>query len=173
MDENQHPHRRYNALTGDWILVSPHRTQRPWQGKQESAARDARPAHDPKCYLCPGNERAGGAKNPDYTTTYVFTNDFAAILPNGESSNTVGDLLRRQHVSGTCRVICFSPRHDSTLPEMPVDAIRGVVDVWADQTEELGRARPDLGKQLYSQRTGQRRSPAACPLARARVAPAH
>jgi UDPglucose--hexose-1-phosphate uridylyltransferase len=140
MDENQHPHRRYNALTGDWILVSPHRTQRPWQGKQESAARDARPAHDPKCYLCPGNERAGGAKNPDYTTTYVFTNDFAAILPNGESSNTVGDLLRRQHVSGTCRVICFSPRHDSTLPEMPVDAIRGVVDVWADQTEELGRA---------------------------------
>ncbi len=84
MDQNQHPHRRYNALTGDWILVSPHRTQRPWQGKQESAARSARPAHDPKCYLCAGNERAGGAKNPEYTSTYVFTNDFAAILPNGE-----------------------------------------------------------------------------------------
>ena len=139
MDENQHPHRRYNALTGDWILVSPHRTQRPWQGRQESAARNARPAHDPKCYLCPGNERAGGAKNPRYTATYVFTNDFAAILPNGEGSVTGGDLLRRQPISGTCRVICFSPRHDLTLPEMPVDAIRSVVNVWAEQTEELGR----------------------------------
>src|ERR1700745_3653841 len=85
MDQNQHHHPRYNALTGDWILVSPHRTQRPWQGKQESASHGARPAHDPKCYLCAGNERAGGAKNPEYTSTYVFTNDFAAILPNGES----------------------------------------------------------------------------------------
>jgi UDPglucose--hexose-1-phosphate uridylyltransferase len=139
MNEDQHPHRRYNALTGDWILVSPQRTQRPWQGRQESATRDARPAHDPKCYLCPGNERAGGAKNPEYTATYVFTNDFAAILPNGERSDTGGDLLRRQHVSGSCRVICFSPRHDLTLPEMPVAAIRSVVDVWAEQTEELGR----------------------------------
>jgi UDPglucose--hexose-1-phosphate uridylyltransferase len=139
MNQDQHPHRRYNALTGDWILVSPHRTQRPWQGRQESAAPDARPAHNPKCYLCPGNERAGGAKNPEYTATYVFTNDFAAILPNGECSDAGGDLLRRQHVSGTCRVICFSPRHDLTLPEMPVAAIRSVVEVWAEQTEELGR----------------------------------
>ena len=76
MDQNQHPHRRYNALTGDWILVSPHRTQRPWQGKQESPARDARPAHDPKCYLCPGNERAGGAKNPEYTAHLCFHQRF-------------------------------------------------------------------------------------------------
>jgi len=83
MDQNQLPHRRYNALNGDWILVSPHRTQRPWLGKQESATRAARPAYDPKCYLCPGNERAAGAKKPNYTTTYVFTNDFAALLPNG------------------------------------------------------------------------------------------
>jgi UDPglucose--hexose-1-phosphate uridylyltransferase len=139
MEPNQHPHRRYNALTGDWILVSPHRTQRPWQGKQENSARDARPAHDPTCYLCSGNVRAGGAKNPEYTATYVFTNDFAAILPNGERSDTGDDLLRSQPVSGTCRVICFSPRHDWTLPEMPLEAIRGVVDVWAEQTEELGR----------------------------------
>jgi UDPglucose--hexose-1-phosphate uridylyltransferase len=139
MDQHQLPHRRYNALTGDWILVSPHRTQRPWQGKQESAARHARPAHDAKCYLCPGNERAGGAKNPEYTATYVFTNDFAALLANGECSVTGGDLSRRQPVCGTCRVICFSPRHDLTLPEMPVDAIRSVVDLWAAQTEELGR----------------------------------
>ena len=139
MNQNQRPHRRYNALTGDWILVSPHRTQRPWLGRVESAARDTRPAHDPKCYLCPGNERAGGAKNPEYSATYVFTNDFAAIVPNGEQTLASGNLLRRQPVSGTCRVICFSPRHDWTLPEMPLEAIRGIVDVWAEQTEELGR----------------------------------
>jgi UDPglucose--hexose-1-phosphate uridylyltransferase len=139
MNPNQKPHRRYNALTGDWILVSPHRTQRPWQGKQESAAREGRPAHDPKCYLCPGNKRAGDAKNPVYTATYVFTNDFAAILPNGEPSATGDGILRSQSVSGNCRVICFSPRHDLTLPEMPVEAIRGVIEVWAKQTEELGR----------------------------------
>jgi UDPglucose--hexose-1-phosphate uridylyltransferase len=139
MDPNQRPHRRYNALTGDWILVSPHRTQRPWLGREESAATEKRPAHDPKCYLCPGNERAGGAKNPEYSATYVFTNDFAAIVPNGERTFASGDLIRSQPVSGTCRVICFSPRHDWTLPEMPLQAIRGVVDVWAAQTEELSR----------------------------------
>jgi UDPglucose--hexose-1-phosphate uridylyltransferase len=133
------PHRRQNALTGDWILVSPHRTQRPWQGKQETASGEARPAYDPKCYLCPGNERAGGAKNPEYSGTFVFTNDFAAIL--SEPSDVPPDecgLLQSESVSGICRVICFSPRHDWTLPEMPLDAIRGVVDVWAAQTEELG-----------------------------------
>ena len=134
-----HPHRRYNALTGDWVLVSPHRTQRPWQGKQETAARDTRPAYDPKCYLCSGNERAGGEKNPEYTGTYVFTNDFAAILPEpGAAPGGDSPLFRSESVSGTCRVICFSPRHDWTLPEMPLEAIRGVVDVWAEQTEELG-----------------------------------
>ena len=139
MDQNQRPHRRYNALTGDWILVSPHRTQRPWLGRVESVARDTRPAHDPKCYLCPGNERVGGAKNPEYSATYVFTNDFAAIVPNGERTLASGDMLLSQPVSGTCRVICFSPRHDWTLPEMPLEAIRDVVDVWAEQTQELGR----------------------------------
>jgi len=140
MDLNQRPHRRYNALTGDWILVSPHRTQRPWLGRVESAAPEQRPTHDPKCYLCPGNERAGGAKNPEYDATYVFTNDFAAIVPNGEPTFASGELIRCQPVSGTCRVICFSPRHDWTLPEMPLQAIRGVVDVWATQTEELGKS---------------------------------
>jgi UDPglucose--hexose-1-phosphate uridylyltransferase len=138
MNPTQNPHRRYNALTGDWILVSPHRTQRPWQGKQEVRAPDRRPQYDPKCYLCPGNERAGGAKNPAYTSTYVFTNDFAAILPNGPSTVEGTGLLRTQSAAGTCRVICFSPRHDWTLPAMPAEAIRGVVDVWARQTEELG-----------------------------------
>lgn len=134
------PHRRFNSLSGDWILVSPHRTQRPWQGKQEAVARNDRPAHDPNCYLCPRNERAGGSRNPDYPGTYVFTNDFAAILPEGNAElNENRGLLHAQAVKGTCRVICFSPRHDLTLPEMPLEAIRQVVDVWASQAEELGR----------------------------------
>ena len=132
------PHTRYNPLTGDWILVSPHRTQRPWQGKQETAARDARPQHDPKCYLCPGNTRMGGQQNPDYTGTFVFPNDFAALLPDAPAAPPGEDeLLRRDAVAGLCRVICFSPRHDWTLPEMPLPALRGVVDVWAEQIDAL------------------------------------
>lgn len=136
---SDHPHRRFNALNGDWILVSPHRTKRPWLGKQESASRETRPAHDPKCLLCAGNKRMNGELNPDYKETFVFDNDFAAILPERGPEQNGSDLLRSEPVSGTCRVICFSPRHDWTLPEMPPDAIRGVVDVWASQTEELGR----------------------------------
>ena len=133
------PHRRRNALTGDSILVSPQRTQRPWQGHQEAVAADRRPPYDPKCYLCPGNERMGGERNPPYLATNVFTNDFAALTPDGPGVPVSDDsLLQVSGASGTCRVICFSPRHDWTLAEMPVDAIRGVVDVWAAQTEELG-----------------------------------
>ncbi|HYY31571.1 MAG TPA: UDP-glucose--hexose-1-phosphate uridylyltransferase [Chthoniobacterales bacterium] len=136
---SKNPHRRFNALTGDWILVSPQRTLRPWLGRQEAAQPAARPQYDPKCYLCPGNERAGGAKNPVYDSTYVFTNDFAAITPELEPFSKCDGLLRAHSVSGTCRVICFSPRHDWTLPEMPLEAIRKVVELWAEQTEELGR----------------------------------
>jgi UDPglucose--hexose-1-phosphate uridylyltransferase len=135
----KNPHRRFNALTGDWILVSPQRTLRPWQGKQETAPLATRPQYDPKCYLCPGNERAGGTKNPAYDSTYVFTNDFAAITAELEPFSKSEGLLRAHSVSGTCRVICFSPRHDWTLPEMPLEAILKVVELWAEQAEELGR----------------------------------
>jgi len=135
------PHRRLNALTGEYVLVSPHRSQRPWQGKQETAPADHRPHYDPKCYLCAGNERVGGERNPAYDGTYVFNNDFAALLSTedlGKAENT-NQLMQIQPVTGTCRVICFSPRHDWTLPVMPVAAIRGVVDVWAEQVVELGQ----------------------------------
>lgn len=138
-DLNQ-PHRRYNALTGDWILVSPHRTQRPWQGQQEKNAGDDRPEYESGCYLCPGNTRAGGAANPAYTEPFVFTNDYAAVLPDGKPLAFEGDdLFRAEGVKGTCRVICFSPKHNLTLPEMPVAAIRAVIDVWARETAELGQ----------------------------------
>ncbi len=134
------PHRRFNALTGDWILVSPHRTKRPWQGKQETSSGAGRPAYDPKCYLCPGNERMGGEKNPAYESTNVFDNDFAAILKEkGPEAGEQDELLQTQAVSGTCRVICFSPRHDLTLPEMSREAIGKVIDLWAEQTTELGK----------------------------------
>lgn len=139
-DQHLHPHRRFNALTGDWILVSPHRTQRPWQGQHEKSSGDDRPAHDPGCYLCPTNTRACGEQNPEYTDTYVFTNDFPALLPDApQEGNTDDSLFRQENVEGTCRVICFSPRHDLTLPEMEPAAIRKVVDLWAGQVAELGQ----------------------------------
>jgi UDPglucose--hexose-1-phosphate uridylyltransferase len=135
-----HPHRRYNPLTGDYVLVSPHRMKRPWQGKVERPPVDERPAHDPTCYLCPGNTRANGMVNPNYDSVFVFTNDFAALLPDvppsGEPENA---LMRTESVQGTSRVMCFSPQHNLTLPEMELSGIRAVVDAWAEQTEELGQ----------------------------------
>jgi UDPglucose--hexose-1-phosphate uridylyltransferase len=139
------PHRRLNLLTGEWVLVSPHRAKRPWQGAVEKPAADHRPAHDPTCYLCPGNERVGGVPNPDYTGTFVFDNDFAALRPDDPPASVdVDGLLVARGEPGVCRVICFSPRHDLSLADMAVPDIRRVVDVWAAQYEELG-ARPDIG----------------------------
>lgn len=137
-----HPHRRYNPLTREWILVSPHRTKRPWQGQVERPASEWRSSYDPTCYLCPGNERAGGLVNPQYASTFVFDNDFAALLPDVPAgSMELGGLLQAQSERGMCRVVCFSPDHSLTLPQMPASAIREVVDVWAEQYLDLG-ARP-------------------------------
>jgi UDPglucose--hexose-1-phosphate uridylyltransferase len=136
------PHRRRNALTGEWVQVSPQRTQRPWQGRVDDAPSAQRPAHDPSCYLCPGNERAGGQRNPDYDGTFVFDNDFAALLPDETPAGSTDGLLEAAPVRGTCRVLCFSPRHDLTLAQMESAAVRAVVDAWSGQVEELGRDYP-------------------------------
>ena len=133
------PHRRLNRLTGEWVLVSPHRTARPWQGQTEERSSERRPEYDESCYLCPGNTRAGGVRTPVYDTTYVFDNDFAALLPDPPAAAGSGqDLLVARPERGICRVVCFSPRHDLTLGDMPAVAVRRVVDTWAAQTEELG-----------------------------------
>jgi UDPglucose--hexose-1-phosphate uridylyltransferase len=132
-------HRRLNRLTGEWVLVSPHRTARPWQGQVEEVTTAQRPAYDPACYLCPDTERAGGARTPRYGSTYVFDNDFAALAPDTppEEADRKG-LLVAQSERGICRVVCFSPRHHLTLGQMSVQAIRTVVDTWVDQYVELG-----------------------------------
>ncbi|TYZ10988.1 UDP-glucose--hexose-1-phosphate uridylyltransferase [Hymenobacter lutimineralis] len=154
-DITEHPHRRYNALTGEWLLVSPHRSKRPWQGQQETTEPEQRPAYDSTCYLCPGNTRAGGAVNPPYTGTFVFDNDFAALTADAPVGTVnVGGLLRAEAESGVGRVICFSPRHNLTLPEMDEAAIRGVVDVWVEQFRELG-ARPDINYVQIFENKGQ------------------
>jgi UDPglucose--hexose-1-phosphate uridylyltransferase len=139
-DSTEHPHRRFNPLIDQWVQVSPHRMKRPWQGQVEKAPPDTRPSYDPTCYLCPGNGRASGETNPNYPNTYVFANDFAALLTDIPSAGKpIHPLLQTQAVQGECRVMCFSPRHDLTLPEMSLPEIRGVVDTWAAQTAELGQ----------------------------------
>lgn len=140
-DLTEHPHRRFNPFTKEWVLVSPHRTKRPWQGQVEKVPPAQRPAYDPACYLCPGNQRAGGHTNPAYEGTFVFRNDFSALLddtPPGAAQPH--PLMSAESVSGICRVVCFSPRHDLTIAGMETDGIRRVVETWVEQYVELNSA---------------------------------
>ena len=141
----ERPHRRFNPLTGEWVLVSPHRTQRPWQGQQEERAANSRPEYDESCYLCPGNARAGGKQNPDYEGTFVFTNDFSALLPDTpDLASGDGTLFQARAESGICKVICFSPRHDLSVPCMALEDVAGVVETWQQEFVAL-KANPAIG----------------------------
>jgi UDPglucose--hexose-1-phosphate uridylyltransferase len=141
-DPSERVHRRLNPLTGRHVLVSPHRTQRPWQGAQETVDDTPLPAHDPRCYLCAGGIRANGLRNPDYRGSFVFGNDFAALQPaDGEvhATSEGNGLMRTEPVAGECRVLCFSPDHAKTLPELDSSALRAVVQAWMEQSADMGR----------------------------------
>jgi UDPglucose--hexose-1-phosphate uridylyltransferase len=138
MDLKDSPHRRFNPLTRDWVLVSPQRADRPWQGKIEKAAETPSVQYDPDCYLCPGNLRAGGQRNPSYSGTFVFNNDFPALVPETPSeSENAENLILAQSEPGVCRVACFSPRHDLALSRMKSAEIQSVVRMWVDQARDL------------------------------------
>lgn len=135
---NSAPHRRYNILTGDWVLVSPHRTQRPWQGKTEMVSQVKMPRYVPDCYLCPGNTRSSGEVNPDYKEPFSFYNDFPALMSRGPEENISNGLLRAESETGICKVVCFAPDHSLTLPLMEVEDIIRVVQTWKNEYRELG-----------------------------------
>lgn len=138
-----HPHRRFNPLTGQWVLVSPHRAKRPWQGQQEAIIDDNKPKYDPTCFLCPGNKRITGDINPSYHDTFVFTNDFSALMADTPSSPTSSDpLFQLQSARGTSRVVCFSPDHSKSMPELSIMAIEKVIKTWIEQQTELGESYP-------------------------------
>lgn len=138
------PHRRYNPLLDEWVLCSPHRLARPWLGHEEEAQGAPPPRYDPSCYLCPGNPRAGGARNPTYSGTFAFDNDFPALLaPVGAATPSEETLLRRMPAAGFCRVLCFSPRHDLSMARLSSVARLGVVDAWCAETQALA-SRPEI-----------------------------
>jgi len=152
-DLTRHVHRRHNPLSDEWVLVSPHRNQRPWQGQVEAGAAPAPPPYDPDCYLCPGNARAGGVRNPPYAGTFVFDNDFAALRPDTPSGvYTLGALLHAHSETGLCRVMCFSPRHDLALAQLAPAQRRAVIDTWAEQARELAALPSINAVQIFENR---------------------
>jgi UDPglucose--hexose-1-phosphate uridylyltransferase len=147
------PHRRFNPLIREWVLVAPDRTQRPWEGQLENISSPTQVTFDPACYLCPGNVRAGGEKNPPYTGTFVFDNDFAALKPETQAWEVEGKgLLMARSEAGRCRVVCFSPRHDLTIARMAVVELRSVVDTWCDEFSELGSESRIRSVQIFENR---------------------
>lgn len=137
-DLQDYSHKRYNILTGEWVLVSPHRAKRPWQGQNEEVSKEVKPSYDESCYLCPTNTRINGEVNPDYKGAFVFTNDFAALQKDSPSFEINDGLLQAQSETGICKVICFSPDHSKSLAEMSVEAIEKVVSTWKTEYELLG-----------------------------------
>ena len=153
LDLTKQPHRRFNPLNREWVLVSPHRTERPWQGQVEETLPETLPDYDPQCYLCPGNSRAGGVRNPTYNSTFVFENDFAALKP--DTPNVVIDkseLMMAAGEPGICRVICFSPRHDLTISKMEIADLLPVIDTWVNQYVELGALSDINSVQIFENR---------------------
>ena len=136
-DLQDYSHKRYNILTGEWVLVSPHRAKRPWQGQNEAVSNEVRPAHDPSCYLCAGNTRINGEINPNYKDAFVFTNDFAALQTNSKNFQVADGLLLAQSEQGICKVICFSPDHSKSLADMQASEIEKVVFAWQHEYKEL------------------------------------
>lgn len=138
MNYRDFPHRRYNPLTGEWVKVSPHRTKRPWNGQTEESGKELLPEYEKSCYLCPGNERAGGSRNPDYRGVYVFNNDYAALLPETEfMEETVNDFIKGKTEKGLCRVICYSDKHNITMARMSLKEIENIINIWKKEYTEL------------------------------------
>jgi len=140
MDTNlqDNSHKRFNILTGEWVLVSPHRAKRPWQGQNEAISNEKRPSHDPSCFLCAGNTRINGELNPDYQDVFVFTNDFAALQTKTPKFSISNGLFKAESEQGICKVICFSPDHSKSLADMEVADIDKVVKTWQKEYRELG-----------------------------------
>lgn len=151
---SEHSHERYNPLTGEWVLVSPHRTKRPWLGQSENSSIGELPSYESDCYLCPGNYRIRGTQNPEYASTYVFQNDFAALQATKELASSSNGLFQAKAVHGICKVICFSPNHSLTMAEMDQNDIIRVINTWQHEFEQLSSL-PSISNVQFFENKGE------------------